>query len=76
MTVRDKYGGQDQVHTASRAGMTISNIGHSVLHTPNKNLHLRNILHVPSANTRACYQSIVLLRIIMLSLNFIQLSFL
>jgi histone deacetylase 1/2 len=30
--------------------MTISNIGHSVLHTPNKNLHLRNILHVPSAN--------------------------
>jgi hypothetical protein len=50
MNVRDKYGGQDQVHTASRAGMTIGNIGHSVLHTPNKNLHLRNILHVPSAN--------------------------
>jgi hypothetical protein len=50
MTVRDKYGGQDQVHTASGAGMDISNIGHSVLHTPNKDLHLRNILHVPSAS--------------------------
>jgi histone deacetylase 1/2 len=50
MTVCDKYGGQDQVHTASGAGMKISNIGHSVLHTPNKCLHLKNILHVPSAN--------------------------
>jgi histone deacetylase 1/2 len=30
--------------------MKISNIGHSVLHTPHKKLHLRNILHVPSAN--------------------------
>ena len=50
MTVRDKYGGQDQVHTASGAGMKISNIGHSVLHTPKKNLHLKNILHVPRAN--------------------------
>jgi hypothetical protein len=28
MTVRDKYGGQDQVHTASGAGMKISNIGY------------------------------------------------
>jgi histone deacetylase 1/2 len=50
MTVHDKYGGQDQVHTASGVGMKISNIGHSVLHTPNKRLHLKNILHVPSAN--------------------------
>jgi hypothetical protein len=50
VTVRDKYGGQDQVHTASGVGMKISNIGNSVLHTPHKNLHLKNILHVPSAN--------------------------
>jgi histone deacetylase 1/2 len=50
MTVRDKYDGQDQVHTASGAGMKISNIRYSVLHTPSKNLHLKNILHVPSAN--------------------------
>jgi hypothetical protein len=38
------------VHTANGAGMKISNIGHSILHTPNKSLHLKNILHVPSAN--------------------------
>jgi histone deacetylase 1/2 len=50
MTTRDKYGGQDQVHTTSGASMKISNIGYSVLHSPSKNLHLKNILHVPSAN--------------------------
>ena len=50
LTVRDKYKGADQVHTASGLGMRISNIGHAILHTPNKNLHLQNVLHVPSAN--------------------------
>jgi histone deacetylase 1/2 len=30
--------------------MKISNIGHTVLHTPQKELHLQNILHVPVAN--------------------------
>jgi hypothetical protein len=50
LTVRDKYKGSDQVHTASGSGMKISNIGHAILHTPSKNLQLQNILHVPSAN--------------------------
>jgi histone deacetylase 1/2 len=50
LTVRDKYHGQDQVRTASGSGMHISSIGHSTLHTHNTNLHLRNILHVPSAS--------------------------
>jgi histone deacetylase 1/2 len=50
LTVRDKYNGRDQVHTASGAGMKISNIGHTILHTPQKDLHLKNILHVPSAD--------------------------
>lgn len=50
MTVRDKYHGSDQVHTASGSGMAISNVGHSILHTPRKDLHLQNILHVPSAS--------------------------
>ena len=48
--VRDKYHGHEQVHTASGSGMRISSIGHTVLHTPHKNLHLQNILHVPHAN--------------------------
>jgi hypothetical protein len=30
--------------------MSISNIGHTTLHTPTRDLHLNNILHVPSAN--------------------------
>lgn len=50
LSVRDKYKGSDKIHTASGLGMQISNIGHAILHTPNKNLHLQNVLHVPSAN--------------------------
>jgi hypothetical protein len=50
LTVHDKYHGQDQVHTTSGSGMKISNIGRTVLHTPQKELHLKNILHVPTAN--------------------------
>ncbi|WVZ54648.1 hypothetical protein U9M48_005413 [Paspalum notatum var. saurae] len=30
--------------------MKISNIGHSILHTPDRTLHLRNILHVPNSS--------------------------
>ena len=48
LTVRDKYSGGDQVHIANDTGMKISNIGHTVLHTPSAKLHLKNILHVPS----------------------------
>jgi hypothetical protein len=69
MTIRDKYSGQDQVHTTSGAGMKISNIGHSVLHTPDKNLHLKNILNVPSANKSFAIYSSSRFQIMMLSLN-------
>jgi len=50
LTIRDKYNGRDQVHTANGSGMRISNIGHLVLRTPSKDLHLKNVLRVPSAN--------------------------
>ena len=50
MSVREKYGCHDQVHAANGSGMKISNIGHASLHTPVRNLFLRNILHVPSAH--------------------------
>jgi histone deacetylase 1/2 len=49
MTVRDKYSGNEQVHNASGKGMSISNIGHTVFHTPSSKLYLNNILHVPSS---------------------------
>jgi len=47
LTARDKYNGGDQVHAANGTGMEISNVGHSTLYFPNKELHLKNILHVP-----------------------------
>ncbi|WVZ92939.1 LOW QUALITY PROTEIN: hypothetical protein U9M48_038969 [Paspalum notatum var. saurae] len=50
LTIRDRYKGHDQIHTASGAGMNISHIGHSVVKTPSRDLHLNNILYVPQAN--------------------------
>jgi histone deacetylase 1/2 len=50
LTTREKYHGGDQVHTASGSGMEIQHIGHGTSRSPTRNLHLNNILHVPSAN--------------------------
>jgi hypothetical protein len=50
MSVRDKYGGGDQVHTASDTSMKIRHIGSTTLHTPSHQLILKNILYVPAAN--------------------------
>ncbi|WVZ50187.1 hypothetical protein U9M48_001464 [Paspalum notatum var. saurae] len=49
LSMRGKYNGGDQIHTASGSGMDISYIGQSVLHTPDRNLLLNNVLHVPQA---------------------------
>ena len=50
MTVHDQYRGKDRVHTADGSGMVISHVGHTIVRNPVKDLHLRNILHVPSAS--------------------------
>jgi histone deacetylase 1/2 len=50
LSTHEHYKGHDQVHNASGQGMAIKHIGHSVLHTPHNSIHLRNILHVPSAS--------------------------
>jgi hypothetical protein len=50
LTIRDKYHGGDQVHTASGSGTEINYIGHGTLRSPTSNLHLKNIVHVPKAN--------------------------
>jgi histone deacetylase 1/2 len=47
--VRDRYNGNEQIHTASGAGMDIRHIFHSIFHIPNHDFHLKNILHVPTA---------------------------
>ena len=49
LTIHDKYGGHDQVHSASGVGMEIDHIGSSILHTPSSDIHLNKILHVPKA---------------------------
>jgi hypothetical protein len=50
LTTRDKYLGNDQVHTASGPGMKIDQVGHYVIHTPSHDLSLNNVLYVPKAN--------------------------
>jgi hypothetical protein len=50
LSIADKYKGRDQVHTANGNGMNISHIGNSILRTQHNSLHLKNILHVPSAS--------------------------
>ena len=48
--MRDKYRGKDHIHTASGEGTKISHVGHSIIKTPHRKIHLRKILHVPSAS--------------------------
>jgi histone deacetylase 1/2 len=48
--VRDRYNGNEQIHTASGSGMDIRHIGNSVIHAPHHDLHLNDILHVPQAS--------------------------
>lgn len=46
LTVKDKYAGNDQVHTASGSGMDINHVGRTIIHTPTHKLYLNNVLHV------------------------------
>lgn len=48
-TVRDKYHGNDQVHTASGSGMKISHVDRSLFHTHDCNLILDKVLLVPQS---------------------------
>jgi hypothetical protein len=49
LTMRENYGGNDQVHTANGSGMTIKHVGHSAFSTPHHRILLKNILHVSQA---------------------------
>jgi hypothetical protein len=50
LTVREMYGGIDQVHTVSGSGMPISQVGQSAIHTHERDLILKDILHAPSTS--------------------------
>jgi hypothetical protein len=47
LTTCDKYLGNDQVHTANGSGMTIDQVGHSIIRTPSCDLSLNNISMFP-----------------------------
>jgi hypothetical protein len=49
-TIREKNGDSDQVHTASGLGMPISHIGQTTIHSHDRSLILKDILHVPDAS--------------------------
>lgn len=48
--MHEKYHGHDQVHNADGTGMEISHVGNSIIKTPSRDIHLNNILHVPSTS--------------------------
>jgi histone deacetylase 1/2 len=50
LSTHEQYKRCDQVHNASGQGMAIKHIGQSILPTPHRSIHIRNILHVPSAS--------------------------
>jgi hypothetical protein len=54
LTMRNKYHGGDQIHAADGTGMEIANVGHSILCSPSRSLHLNNILHVPQVYKSLC----------------------
>jgi hypothetical protein len=49
LSIKKKYQGNDQIYTASGTGVDISNIGHTTVHTPSRDLHLNNVWYVPHA---------------------------
>ena len=50
LSFREKYHGGDQVHAANGSGMEIVHVGQSTLRTPDSNLHLNRILHIPATH--------------------------
>lgn len=49
LSLREKYNGGDQIHTASGTGMNISHTGSTKIHTQHRDLCLNHVLHVPQA---------------------------
>ena len=74
VTLHEKYHEKDQIHIASGAGMSICHIGHSVIRTPSRKIHLHKKIHVPSAK-KIFYLFIALPLTIMSLLNSILFSF-
>jgi hypothetical protein len=50
LTTRENYNRVDKIVVANGTGMDIHNVGHAVIQTPTRDLHLNNVLHVPSVS--------------------------
>jgi hypothetical protein len=50
LSTRDKYLGNDQVHTANGSGLKIDQVDHYVIHAPTHYLSLNNVLYVPDSS--------------------------
>ena len=52
LALREKYLGNDQIHTASGGGMDIQHIGQAFINSPTlkRDLVLNDVLHVPQAD--------------------------
>jgi hypothetical protein len=53
LTTKDKYKENDQILAANGTCMDICNIGHVVINTPSRTLHLNNVLHLPNASKKS-----------------------
>jgi hypothetical protein len=54
LPMKEKYGGQEKIQSANGLGMRISYTGNSTLQIHERNLHLNNILLVPSTQKNIC----------------------
>jgi hypothetical protein len=49
LSLREKYHGGEQIHAANDIGMDISHVGEAIIYTHNRNLKVKQLLHVPQA---------------------------
>jgi hypothetical protein len=49
LVVHDAYHGNGQIKTTNGADITINHVGQAIVHTPTRDLHLNDILHVLDA---------------------------
>jgi hypothetical protein len=75
LSLREKYHGGEQIHTTNGAGMDISHVGETIIHTQDRDLKLI-IFSMFLKAQRVLFLFITLLLIIMCSLNFTLDSFL
>jgi hypothetical protein len=69
LTMKEKYTGREQIHAANGQGMNISHVGHAIVNTPSKSLHLKMFIMFHTSQ-KILSQFIALLEIIKYLLNF------